>query len=108
MLLGVGQGGFSPKLAFTSADAAVIGLVEVYGMAKDAKLETTFEVIKPSGEVLGSGQGTVGAGPSEDIRITYGGFGIATLEPGDYTMRATISVDGRQAGVLTRTLRKLN
>jgi len=107
MLLGVGQGGFSPKLAFTSADAAVIGFIEVYGVGKDAKLETTFEIIKPSGEVLGSGQGTVGAGPGEDARIAYGGFGIATLEPGDYTMRATINVDGKQAGIATRTLRKL-
>jgi hypothetical protein len=107
MLLGVGQGGFSPKLAFTSADAAAIGFLEIYGVSKDAKVETTFEILKPDGEVMGSGQGTVGAGPAEDARITYGGFGIATLEPGDYTMRATINVDGKQAGVLTRTLRKL-
>jgi hypothetical protein len=56
---------------------------------------------------MGSGQGTVGAGAGDDARIAYGGFGIATLEPGDYTMRATINVDGKQAGVVTRTLRKL-
>ena len=107
MLLGVGQGGFSPKLAFTSADAAAIGFVEIYGVSKDAKIDTTFEILKADGEVLGSGQGTVGPGKGEDARIAYGGFGIATLEPGDYTMRATISVDGKQAGVLTRTLRKV-
>ena len=107
MLLGVGQGGFAPKLAFTSADAAAIGFIEIYNVAKDAKLEATFEIIKADGEVMGSGQGTVGAGSAEDARIAYGGFGIATLEPGDYTMRATINVDGKQAGVATRTLRKL-
>jgi hypothetical protein len=107
MLLGVGQGGFSPKLAFSSADAAAIGYIEIYGATKDAKVETTFEIVKPDGEVMGSGAGTVGAGPAEDARIAYGGFGIATLEPGDYTMRATITVDGKQAGVATRTLRKL-
>ena len=107
MLLGVGQGGFAPKLAFTSADAAAIGFIEIYNVAKDAKLEATFEIIKADGEVMGSGQGTIGAGSAEDARIAYGGFGIATLEPGDYTMRATINVDGKQAGVATRTLRKL-
>lgn len=107
MLLGVGQGGFAPKLAFTAADAAAIGFIEIYNVAKDAKLEATFEIVKPGGEVMGSGQGTIGAGPGDDARIAYGGFGIATLEPGDYTMRATITVDGKQAGIATRTLRKL-
>jgi len=107
MLLGVGQGGFSPKLAFTSADAAAIGFIELYGVTKEAKVEATYEIVKADGEVLGSGQGTVAPGKGEDARIAYGGFGIATLEPGDYTMRATISVDGKQAGVATRTLRKL-
>jgi VWFA-related protein len=107
MLLGVGQGGFAPRLAFTSADAAAIGLLEIYGVSKDTKVETTFEIVKADGEVMGSGQGTVGAGAGDDARIAYGGFGIATLEPGDYTMRATINVDGKQAGVVTRTLRKL-
>ena len=107
MLLGVGQGGFAPKLAFTSADAAAIGFIELYGVSKDAKVDASFEIVKADGEVLGTGQGTVGAGKGEDARIAYGGFGIATLEPGDYTMRATITVDGKQAGVATRTLRKL-
>lgn len=107
MLLGVGQGGFSPKLAFTSDDAAAIGFIELYGVSKNAKVEASFEIVKADGEVLGTGEGTVGAGKGEDARIAYGGFGIATLEPGDYTMRATITVDGKQAGVATRTLRKL-
>ena len=106
MLLGVGQGGFSPKLAFTSADAAAIGFVELYNVPKDAKVETTFEILKGD-EVMGSGQGTVGAGPGDDARIAYGGFGIATLEPGDYTMRVTFTIDGKQAGTATRTLRKV-
>ncbi|HJR60285.1 MAG TPA: hypothetical protein VJ813_12820 [Vicinamibacterales bacterium] len=107
MLLGVGQGGFAPKLAFTSADAAAIGFIEIYDVAKDAKLETVFEILKADGEVMGTGQGTVGAGSGDDARIAYGGFGIATLEPGDYTMRTTITIDGKQAGIATRTLRKL-
>jgi hypothetical protein len=106
MLLGVGQGGFAPKLAFTSSDAAAIGLIEIYNVPKEAKVETTFEILKGD-EVMGSGQGTVGAGPGEDARLAYGGFGVATLEPGDYTMRATVNIDGKPAGTTTRTLRKL-
>lgn len=107
MLLGVGQGGFAPRLAFTASDAAAIGFLEIYGVQKDAKLEVTFEILNGS-EVMGTGQGTVGNGADDDSRIAYGGFGIATLAPGDYTMRATITVDGKQAGVATGTLRKLN
>jgi hypothetical protein len=107
MLLGVGQGGFAPKLAFTAGDAAAIGFIEIYGVGKDTKIDTTFEIIKPDGEIMGTGPGTVGAGAGEDARIAYGGFGIATLEPGDYTMRVTVSIDGKPAGVASRTLRKL-
>ena len=106
MLLGVSQGGFSPKLAFTSNDASAIGFLELYGVAKEAKVEVTFEIVKGD-EAMGSGPGTIGPGAGEDARIAYGGFGIATLEPGDYTMRATVNVDGKRASVLTRTLRKL-
>lgn len=108
LLLGVGQNGFAPRLAFTSADAAAIGFIEIYGVPKDAKVDATFEILLPGGEVKGSGQGTVGAGSGDDARIAYGGFGLASLDAGDYTMRATISVNGKQAGVATRTLRKLN
>jgi hypothetical protein len=107
MLLGVGQGGFAPKLAFTAADAAAIGFIDLFGVSKVAKVDASFENVKADCVVLGSGQGTVGPGKGEDARIAYGGFGIATLEPGDYTMRATITVDGKQAGVTSRTLRKL-
>lgn len=107
MLLGIGENGFAPKLAFTSADASAIGFIELYNVSKDAKVDVTFEIISPGGEALGSGPGTVGPGAGDDARIAYGGFGIGTLEPGDYTMRATINVDGKQAGVAERTLRKL-
>jgi hypothetical protein len=107
MLLGVGEGGFAPRLAFTAADAAAIGFIEIYGVSKDAQVETTFEIVKADGEVMGSGQGTVVAGPGDDARIAYGGFGLATVEPGDYTLRATIKVDGKPAGVASRTLRRL-
>ena len=40
------------------------------------------------------------------MRIAFGGFSIATLEPGDYQMRAVVSLDGKPVGRVVRTLRK--
>lgn len=54
----------------------------------------------------GAAPGVVRSASSEDSRIVIGGFDIATLEPGDYTMRAKISVGGKLAGTASRTLRK--
>jgi hypothetical protein len=108
MVLGGNQGGFVPKLAFTSQDAAAVGLFEVYGVTKDTKLDVTFEIAKDAtGEPLGTGPGTVANGPGEDARIVYGGFGLAPVEPGDYTLRAVVTVDGKKAGVVTKTIRKV-
>ena len=53
-----------------------------------------------------SAQTTVTPGRSEDMRIAFGGFSIATLEPGDYQMRAVVSLDGKPVGKVVRTLRK--
>jgi hypothetical protein len=108
MVLGGNQGGFVPKLAFTSQDAAAVGLFEVYGVTKDTKLDVTFEIAKDAtSEPLGTGPGTVANGPGEDARIVYGGFGLAPVEPGDYMLRAVVTVDGKKAGVVTKTIRKV-
>lgn len=108
MIVGGNQGGFVPKLLFTSQDAAAVGLFEVYGVTKDTKLDVTFEIAKDEkSEPLGTGAGTVANGPGEDARIIYGGFGLAPVEPGDYQLRAVINVDGKKAGVVTKTIRKI-
>ena len=110
MVLGMGaQNGFSPKLQFTSQDQMAVGLLELYNVPKGANVVSTFEILEnDSAAPLGQGQGNVGPGAGDDARITYGGFGITTLQPGDYIMRATISVDGKVVGKTTRTLRKVN
>jgi hypothetical protein len=36
----------------------------------------------------------------------YGGSSIETLPPGDYLMRAVVSLDGKPVGPVVRTLRK--
>ena len=107
MLLGVSDKGFMPKLVFTSADAMAVGLVEVYGVPAGATVTSKFELAESeTAAPLGDAAGNVAAGPGDDGRRAFGGFGIGTLAPGDYVMRATIMVDGKVAGKATRTIRK--
>jgi hypothetical protein len=107
MLLGISDKGFTPKLVFTPSDQMAVGLVEVYGVPKDANITSKFELAEnETAAPLGDAAGNVAAGPGEDGRRVYGGFGIATLAPGDYVMRATIMIDGKVAGKATRTIRK--
>ena len=40
------------------------------------------------------------------MRRAFGGFNIASLAPGDYLMRAVVSLDGKPVGKVVRTLRK--
>jgi len=40
------------------------------------------------------------------MRIALGGFAIGGLAPGDYVMRALVSVNGKSAGRVIQTLRK--
>ena len=107
MLLGIGDKGFTPKLLFTSSDQMAVGLVELYGVPKDANVTSKFELAESdTAAPLGDAPGNIATGPGEDGRRVFGGFGITTLAPGDYVMRATIMIDGKVAGKATRTLRK--
>ncbi|MEO6213044.1 MAG: hypothetical protein ABIP65_05390, partial [Vicinamibacterales bacterium] len=107
MLLGVSDTGFTPRLVFTSHDAMAVGLVELYGVPKGATVTSTFELaVSETAAPLGEAPGNVAAGPGEDGRRAFGGFGITTLAPGDYVMRATIMVDGKVVGKAMRTVRK--
>jgi hypothetical protein len=107
MMVGVSDKGFMPKLVFTSADTMAVGLVELYGVPATATVTSKFELAEnDTSTPLGDAPGNVAAGPGEDARRAFGGFGIATLAPGDYVMRATIMIDGKVVGKATRTIRK--
>ena len=109
MLLGVTDKGFMPLLQFKATDVQSVGFLELYNVPKGANVTAQFELAEnESASPLGSAPGTVAAGNGDDARIAYGGFDIATLKPGDYVMRATISIDGKVVGRATRTLRKVN
>ena len=109
MLIGVAEKGFIPQLQFKPSDAQAVGYLELYNVPKGANVTAQFELAEnESAPPLGNAPGTIAPGNGDDARIAYGGFAIAALQPGDYVMRATISVDGKVVGRATRTLRKVN
>ena len=103
----LGEKGFSPQLQFTPADKFAVGVVEVYGVPKGANLTAQYEILSdPSGPPIGADAGRLNNGPTEDTKMFLGGFGVETLQPGDYVMRIRISLDGKEVGTVTRTFRK--
>jgi hypothetical protein len=107
LVLGTQQaGGFLPRLDF-SHEPVAIGLVEIYDVPKGGAVTVDLDVASTSdGAALATAQTSVKPGGSDDMRIAYGGFDIATLPPGDYLMRAIVSLDGKPVGKVVRTLRK--
>jgi len=107
-MLGVPQAGaFAPRLQF-GADPAVVGALEIYGVPKGATLAVQLELAESEqGPALANTPASLAAGPGEDGRTAYGGFTIAPLTPGDYVLRAIVSVDGKEAGRATATVRKV-
>ncbi|HET7694850.1 MAG TPA: hypothetical protein VFK57_04020 [Vicinamibacterales bacterium] len=108
LVLGTQQqgGGFAPRLDFAS-EAIAIGMIEIYGVPKGGSVTVDLDVAQTAeGNALAVAQTTVSPGRAEDMRIAFGGFAIATLPPGDYLMRAVVSLDGKPVGKVVRTLRK--
>lgn len=98
--------GFIPRLEFTSEPVA-IGLLEIYGVPKDGTVTVQLDVAStPQGQALASADTQLRPGASDDTRIAIGGFAIDQLPPGDYLMRAVVSLDGKPVGKVVRTLRK--
>jgi hypothetical protein len=100
------QGGFVPRLEFSNEPIA-IGLIEIYGVPKGGNVTVDLDVVSsPEAAPLATAQTTVNPGGTDDMRVAFGGFSIASLEPGDYQMRAVVSLDGKPVGRVVRTLRK--
>jgi hypothetical protein len=98
--------GFAPRLEFTK-EAVAIGLLEIYGVPKGGNVTVDLDVAQtPDGPALATAQTQVSNGSADDMRMAFGGFGIDTLDPGDYLMRAVVSLDGKPVGKVVRTLRK--
>lgn len=98
--------GFAPRLEFGDEPIA-IGLLEIYGVPKGGTVTVDLDVVTSAeGSPLATAQTTVNPGGSEDMRVAFGGFSIASLAPGDYLMRAVVNLDGKPVGKVVRTLRK--
>jgi hypothetical protein len=108
LMLGVPQGGaFAPRLQF-GGDQAAVGVLEIYGVPKGAAVAVTLELAESEqGAAVATATTKVAQGPGEDGRTAFGGFAIGGLQPGDYLMRAIVAVDGKEAGRVTQTLRKV-
>jgi len=108
LVLGTQQqgGGFAPRLDFAN-EAVAIGMVEIYGVPTGGDVSVMLDVATTAdGTALATAQTTVTPGRTEDMRIAFGGFSVASLEPGDYLMRAVVSLNGKPVGRVVRTLRK--
>ena len=99
----------SPKLQFAATDKQVIGFLQVYGAAKDMNITVRYEIRESeAAQPLGTMEGNPlpVPGGAEDERMFWGGFGLDPLQPGDYMMRAVVSLNGKEVGAASRTLRK--
>ncbi len=99
-------GSFQPRMAFTT-ESVVIGVLEIYGVPKGGNVAVNLDVASTSdGAPLATADTNVSPGNVEDMRVAFGGFSIENLQPGDYLMRAVVTLDGKAVGRVVRTLRK--
>ena len=97
------------KLQFAATDKQVIGFLPIYGVTADMNIAVTYEIREnETAQPMGTTGGNPLPAPSgaADERLFWGGFGLEPLAPGDYLMRAVVSVNGKEVGAATRTLRK--
>ena len=92
------DGGFIPKLVFGTDQAAVV-FFETYGLPPKAdSLTVRLELAtSPEERALTTAIPRI-VTASDDRRMVIGALPIAPLAPGDYTIRAIISLDGRPVG----------
>jgi hypothetical protein len=107
MVLGVSRGGsFQPKMHF-EADPTAMGYFEIYGPAPAGTLTVALELAgSEDGRALVRVPASVNPGRTENFRTATGVVPIGALAPGDYVVRAIVSLDGRPLGRVYRTLRK--
>jgi VWFA-related protein len=104
LILGINDGtGFMPAIAATETARELSGFVEIYGMAPaddlDVRLEIAADLRSPA--LRDNGMSVV---PTDDPtrRLAEGWIPVGTLRPGEYLVRAVVSLDGREAGRVSR------
>ena len=108
MFGGIANQAFLPLLQPPADTTAVMAYAEIYGRpAAGDTLASTFEVASAAeGPPLATVEGSVRTTPSDDRRAALGTIDLASLKPGDYLVRAIVTLNGKEIGRVTRTLRK--
>jgi len=109
LVLGVTRSrGFEPRLQFGPEPQAV-AIFEIYGTPPRSSEITVRLELAPGEEetpILGA-PATIRPGADADSQIVMGTLPIASLEPGDYVVRAIVNVNGKSVGRVLRTIRKV-
>jgi hypothetical protein len=108
LILGLSRaGGFAPRLQF-STEAAAIAYVELYGtITEEMKVSVVFEVARTTdGPAIMTANATASATNEDDKVGVTGTIPVGALEPGDYVVRAVVTVAGQGSARVLRTLRK--
>jgi VWFA-related protein len=106
--LGVAGPNFQPRLRFAGEPSAV-GYFEIYGNPPRASELTVRMEIAPTTDApaIITSPASLQATEDEARRLAIAPLAIASLSPGDYLVRAIVNIDGRPAGTVYRTLRKV-
>ncbi len=108
LVLGVSRTtGFTPRMQFSS-EAAGIAYIELYGTITEAmKVSVVFEVSRTTdGPAMMTVNATAAATNEDDKVAVTGTIPVGALEPGDYVIRAVVTVAGQGSGRVIRTLHK--
>ena len=98
--------GFVPKLQF-GGEPTANGHVELFGAPPAGMLSFALELAtSEDGPAIVRVPGTIVATKDADRRRAAGVVPIGQLPPGDYVLRAVVSLDGRPIATLIRVLRK--
>jgi hypothetical protein len=98
------QAGFTPRMVFGEEPEATAYL-EIYDAPASRTLSVVFELAASGdGHPTASFPGSISA--NNGAHLVVGTLPLAAVAPGDTLVRARVRVDGKDAGVVSRTLRK--
>lgn len=104
----LGPENFVPVLQPPADSSDIEWYAEVYGSLENGQVLTArLDVLTtPAGPAVASAEGRVLTSPDPARRAISGKVPVADLGPGDYLLRATLVVNGVDAGSVTQTLRR--
>jgi VWFA-related protein len=107
LVLGLSRGGFTPRLMFFQEPTAM-GYFEVYGSgASFEDVDVAFELAgTPEGPAIIRVPAILTPTQDPDLRRASGVVPLSNYPVGDYVVRGIVTIDGKQAGKVIRTLRK--